>query len=122
MTAINRHRLFWLSVLALFTASMSASLRAAVASSLKAEWIDPIAPIAAGVCTAHAGQGCALGTRLFVPQESKAELVERIAAAFGGGGSVFHLAFSILHWFSALRRRSHRPARCVRRPRASGCR
>ena len=48
MTAINRHRLFWLSVLALFTASMSASLRAAVASSLKAEWIDPIAPIAAG--------------------------------------------------------------------------
>ncbi len=48
MTGINRQRLFWLSVLALFTASMSASLRAAVASSLKAEWIDPIAPIAAG--------------------------------------------------------------------------
>lgn len=48
MTGINRRRLFWLSVLALFTASMSASLRAAVASSLKAEWIDPIAPIAAG--------------------------------------------------------------------------
>jgi MFS family permease len=48
MTGINRQRLFWLSVLALFTASMSASLRAAVASSLKAQWIDPIAPIAAG--------------------------------------------------------------------------
>lgn len=48
MTGVNRQRLFWLSVLALFTASMSASLRAAVASSLKAEWIDPIAPIAAG--------------------------------------------------------------------------
>ncbi|WP_395397091.1 MFS transporter [Novosphingobium sp. BL-8A] len=48
MTGINRQRLFWLSVLALFTASMSASLRAAVASSLKAQWIDPIAPISAG--------------------------------------------------------------------------
>lgn len=48
MTDINRQRLFWLSVLALFTASMSASLRAAVASSLKAQWIDPVAPISAG--------------------------------------------------------------------------
>jgi MFS family permease len=48
MMGINRHRLFWLSVLALFTASMSAALRAAVASSLKAQWIDPIAPIKAG--------------------------------------------------------------------------
>lgn len=48
MTGVNRQRLFWLSVLALFTASMSAALRAAVASSLKAEWIDPVAPLAAG--------------------------------------------------------------------------
>lgn len=48
MTGVDRGRLFWLSVLALFTASVSASLRAAVASSLKAEWIDPIVPIAAG--------------------------------------------------------------------------
>ena len=48
MMGINRHRLFWLSVLALFTASLSAALRAAVASSLKAQWIDPIAPIKAG--------------------------------------------------------------------------
>jgi MFS family permease len=48
MMGINRHRLFWLSVLALFTASMSAALRAAVASNLKAQWIDPIAPIKAG--------------------------------------------------------------------------
>jgi hypothetical protein len=32
-------RLFWLSVLALFTAAASAALRAAVASSLKAQWI-----------------------------------------------------------------------------------
>ena len=44
--------------------------------------LDRVAPMAAGVCTAHAGQGCALGTRLFVPQENKAELVEQIAAAF----------------------------------------
>ena len=48
MAVVNRQRLFWLSVLALFTASASASLRAAVASSLKTEWIDPIAPITAG--------------------------------------------------------------------------
>ncbi|MGF7146737.1 MFS family permease [Sphingomonas zeicaulis] len=45
---VDRRRLFWLSVLALFTASLSAALRAAIASSLKAEWIDPIDPIAAG--------------------------------------------------------------------------
>ncbi len=45
---INKSRLFWLAVLALFTAAASASIRAAIASSLKAEWIDPIAPLAAG--------------------------------------------------------------------------
>jgi hypothetical protein len=45
---INRKRLFWLGVLALFTAATSASLRAAIASSLKAQWIDPIAPVQAG--------------------------------------------------------------------------
>lgn len=33
------------------------------------------------VCTAHAGQGCALGTRLFVPEARKAELVAQAAAA-----------------------------------------
>lgn len=48
MTGVNRQKLFWLSVLALFTASASASLRAAVASSLKAQWIDPVDPINAG--------------------------------------------------------------------------
>ncbi len=37
------------------------------------------APIS--VCTAHAGQGCALGTRIFVPEERKAELLEKMAAA-----------------------------------------
>lgn len=44
--------------------------------------LDRVAPMAAGVCTAHAGQGCALGTRLFVPQDRKAEIAEQIAAAF----------------------------------------
>jgi aldehyde dehydrogenase (NAD+) len=33
------------------------------------------------VCTSHAGQGCVLGTRVFVPQESKAEALEQMAAA-----------------------------------------
>lgn len=45
---LNKSRLFWLAVLALFTAAASAAIRAAIASSLKAEWIDPIAPIEAG--------------------------------------------------------------------------
>jgi aldehyde dehydrogenase (NAD+) len=33
------------------------------------------------VCTSHAGQGCVLGTRVFVPEESKAEVLEQMAAA-----------------------------------------
>lgn len=33
------------------------------------------------VCVAHAGQGCALGTRLFVPEDRKPELLEKMAAA-----------------------------------------
>ena len=44
----NKSRLFWLAVLALFTAAASSAIRAAIASSLKAEWIDPIAPLEAG--------------------------------------------------------------------------
>lgn len=32
------------------------------------------------VCTSHAGQGCALGTRIFVPEESKAEVVAQTRA------------------------------------------
>lgn len=44
----NRGRLFWLGVLALFTAASSAAIRAAVASDLKAEWIDPVVPMQAG--------------------------------------------------------------------------
>ena len=33
------------------------------------------------ICTAHAGQGCALGTRLFVPEDRKAEILGKAAAA-----------------------------------------
>lgn len=32
------------------------------------------------VCGSHAGQGCVLGTRIFVPEESKAEVLEKMAA------------------------------------------
>lgn len=35
------------------------------------------------VCTSHAGQGCVLGTRIFVPEARKAEIVEMAAAAVG---------------------------------------
>ncbi len=38
---------------------------------------------AAQVCLAHAGQGCALGTRIFVPEQAKAEAIEAMAAALG---------------------------------------
>jgi aldehyde dehydrogenase (NAD+) len=34
------------------------------------------------VCTSHAGQGCALGTRVFVPEERKAEVLATIAEMF----------------------------------------
>jgi len=35
------------------------------------------APIS--ICTSHAGQGCALGTRIFIPSDRKAELLEKMA-------------------------------------------
>ena len=44
--------------------------------------VDRAAATAAGVCTAHAGQGCALGTRIFVPLDAKPQVLEQIAAAF----------------------------------------
>jgi aldehyde dehydrogenase (NAD+) len=46
------------------------------------DMVERAAQIAAGVCTSHAGQGCALGTRIFVPQERKAQVLEQMAAAF----------------------------------------
>lgn len=45
--------------------------------------LDQVLPAAMGVCMAHAGQGCALGTRLFVPEDSRAELLQQLAAAVG---------------------------------------
>ena len=36
---------------------------------------------AAVVCLSHAGQGCALGTRIFLPETEKARLLENMAAA-----------------------------------------
>jgi len=45
--------------------------------------LDQVVPAAMGVCMAHAGQGCALGTRIFVPEASKAELLQKLAAAVG---------------------------------------
>jgi len=45
--------------------------------------LDQVIPGVLGVCMAHAGQGCALGTRVFVPEESKAELLQQLAGAVG---------------------------------------
>jgi aldehyde dehydrogenase (NAD+) len=39
---------------------------------------------AAMVCFAHAGQGCALGTRIFVPEAEKAGLLAKMAASLAG--------------------------------------
>ncbi len=39
---------------------------------------------AMSVCTSHAGQGCVLGTRVFVPQESKAQVLEAMAKLLSG--------------------------------------
>lgn len=39
---------------------------------------------AASVCLSHAGQGCILGTRVFVPEESKAQVLEGMAAVLEG--------------------------------------
>ena len=36
------------------------------------------------VCASHAGQGCVLGTRVFVPEEHKAGVLEAMAAAVSG--------------------------------------
>ncbi|WP_336974240.1 aldehyde dehydrogenase family protein [Sphingobium aromaticiconvertens] len=44
--------------------------------------IDKVVPVMIGACTAHAGQGCALGTRIFVPEADKPAIVEKIKAAF----------------------------------------
>jgi len=43
--------------------------------------VDRAASAASSVCLSHAGQGCVLGTRVFVPQESKDKVLEAMAAA-----------------------------------------
>jgi aldehyde dehydrogenase (NAD+) len=48
---------------------------------------DSVASAAAAVlqvCTAHAGQGCALGTRIFIPEESKAEVIAQTKVLLAG--------------------------------------
>lgn len=50
----HKGRLFWLGILALFTAAAGLAIRGAIASGLKAEWIDPIAPLQAGELIAAA--------------------------------------------------------------------
>ena len=42
------------------------------------------ASAATSVCLSHAGQGCVLGTRVFVPEESKAQVLEGMAKALEG--------------------------------------
>jgi aldehyde dehydrogenase (NAD+) len=42
---------------------------------------DRAASAAHSVCTSHAGQGCILGTRVFVPEEAKPRVLEAMAAA-----------------------------------------
>ena len=74
----NRSRLFWLGVLALFTAASSAAIRAAIAGDLKAEWIDPVAPV-------HAGEliGTALGSVLIGAIAAGADFTVALLVAAG---------------------------------------
>jgi len=43
--------------------------------------LDQVIPAAMGVFMGHAGQGCAHGTRLFVPEEAKEALLQQLAGA-----------------------------------------
>jgi aldehyde dehydrogenase (NAD+) len=45
--------------------------------------LNQVAAAAASVCLAHAGQGCALGTRIFVPEAEKAAALQAMAQALG---------------------------------------
>jgi aldehyde dehydrogenase (NAD+) len=46
--------------------------------------VDQAKMAASIVCLSHAGQGCALGTRIFVPEAAKAEVLQAMAAALTG--------------------------------------
>jgi aldehyde dehydrogenase (NAD+) len=50
--------------------------------------IDQARMAAAIVCFAHAGQGCALGTRIFVPEDQKAEVLKGMAAILEGSAVI----------------------------------
>lgn len=45
--------------------------------------VDQVLAATMGVCLAHAGQGCALGTRIFVPNDKKEEILQQLAAVLG---------------------------------------
>ena len=42
--------------------------------------LDQVLAACLGACLAHAGQGCALGTRIFVPEDKKEEILQQLAA------------------------------------------
>jgi aldehyde dehydrogenase (NAD+) len=46
--------------------------------------MDMAAAAAAQVCLSHAGQGCVLGTRIFVPEAEKAKAMDAMANAMAG--------------------------------------
>jgi aldehyde dehydrogenase (NAD+) len=46
--------------------------------------LDQAKMAAAQVCLSHAGQGCVLGTRIFVPEAEKARLIEEMAKPLEG--------------------------------------
>lgn len=43
--------------------------------------VDRAASAAPSVCLSHAGQGCVLGTRVFVPEDAKAQVLEAMKAS-----------------------------------------
>ncbi|TGD71280.1 aldehyde dehydrogenase family protein [Mangrovimicrobium sediminis] len=45
--------------------------------------LDQVVANAMIVCMSHAGQGCALGTRIFVPEQNKAEILQQLAGVVG---------------------------------------
>ena len=50
----NRRKLFWIGLIALFTAGMSASLRATIAGDIKADYLDAIDLLNSGKMIAEA--------------------------------------------------------------------
>lgn len=113
-TELDRGRLFYLGVLALFTAAASAAIRAAIASSLKAQWIDPIASVQAGELIGSALGSAFLGfaitlfvTSAFLDQIGMRRMLMGCgtcfvigtglivgAGAIAGGMTVYHLVWA----------------------------